>query len=120
MYLKNLVESYREYLKEQTSLLNEAQNALVAKYSNKFGGNTLYFEIWKKLPSGNLYFTLSNQHGINTSPSSVDLKSDHATARKNVEKTVKYYDQDGDRGALKHLNSMLPGWKKAPLREETE
>lgn len=97
--------------------LEESQNILVAKYVHKMGGNTLYLEIWKKLPSGNYYHTISNQHGINISPSSIDLRSGHATASKNVAKVTKYYDQDGDAGALKHLNSLLPGWKKAPLKE---
>ena len=97
--------------------LDESQNVLIAKYVNKFGGNTYYFEIWKKLPSGDLYHTLSNQHGINISASNIALKGSHDDARKEVQKVVRHYDQSGDKGALRHLNHLLPGWKKAPLDE---
>ena len=100
--------------------LDESQNVLIAKYVNKFGGNTYYFEIWKKLPSGDLYHTLSNQHGINISASNIALKGSHDDARKEVQKVVRHYDQSGDKGAIKQLNSLLPGWKKAPLRESEE
>ena len=100
--------------------LDESQNVLIAKYVNKFGGNTYYFEIWKKLPSGNLYHTLSNQHGINISASNIALKGSHDDARKEVQKVVRHYDQSGDKGAIKQLNSLLPGWKKAPLRESVD
>jgi hypothetical protein len=109
----------RVYVMEEVEL-DEAQNALVGKYMNKSGSNTLYVEIWKKLPSGNYYHTISNQHGINISASAIDLKSNHAEAKKKVDRVSQYYDQDGDVGALKFLNSMLPGWKKAPLRESVD
>lgn len=100
--------------------LDENQNVLVAKYVNKFGGNAYYFEIWKKLPSGNLYHTLSNQHGINLSASNIALKGSHEDARKEVQKVIRHYDQSGDRGAIKQLNSLHPGWKKAPLDESAD
>lgn len=99
--------------------LDEAANKLVARYMNKSGSNVLYLEIYEK-PNGNYIYTIKNQRGINTSASSIDLKSSHANAKKNVDRVTMYYDQDGDSGALKFLNSLLPGWKKAPINEETQ
>jgi len=103
---------------EETEL-SEAKNELVAKYMNKSGDNTLYYEIYE-MPNGNYTSTITNQNGVNMSASSIDLKSSHANARKNVDRTTMFYDQDGDKGALKHLNNLLPGWKKASVNEETD
>lgn len=99
--------------------LDEAKNNLVARYMNKSGTNVLYFEIWER-PNGNMYSVIKNQRGLNIAASAIDLKSSHAEAKRNVERAVMFYDQDGDSGALRHLNSLLPGWKKAPLDEATE
>lgn len=109
----------KKRLKKEEAELDEAANKLVARYMNKSGSNVLYVEIYEK-PNGNYFHTIKNQRGINVSASAIDLKSSHANAKKNVDRVTMYYDQDGDAGALKFLNSLLPGWKKAPLREEVE
>jgi hypothetical protein len=112
------MKTFRNLIEE--TFVVETANVLVAKYMNKNGNNILYYEIWKKLPSGSFYSTISNQHGVNIAASAIDLKSSHTDAKKNVDRTLQYYDQDGDEGALKHLNHLLPGWKKAKLQESVD
>lgn len=115
---KSDIEMHHDFVFESTEL-DEAKNTLVARYMNKDGSNVLYFEIWEK-PNGNLYSKISNQRGFNIAASAIDLRSSHADAKRNVERAVMFYDQDGDSGALKHLNSLLPGWKKVPIQETVE